>query len=132
MLKKILSLIFVSVFALGASFAVEVRLPWDSSLTNDLSINTEQSKNNSRINSSNGKDKEETIFSLINLINTYLWWSFSVIAMWLLVYAGYEAIMSGGDSKSMKKIFWILIGVWVGLLIAIISRPLIRILVNLL
>lgn len=132
MLKKILSLIFVSVFALGASFAVEVRLPWDSSLTNDLSINTEQSKNNSRINSSSGKDKEETIFSLINLINTYLWWSFSVIAMWLLVYAGYEAIMSGGDSKSMKKIFWILIGVWVGLLIAIISRPLIRILVNLL
>lgn len=133
MVKKVLSLIFSLVFLSTSVFAVEVRLPRDASLENDLSINTVKSNNATTINSSNAvKKNDQTIFSVINVVNTYLWWSFGVIAMGLLVYAGYEAIMSWGDTKSMKKIFRICIGVGVWLFIAIISRTLIRIIVNLL
>lgn len=95
MVKKVLSLIFSLVFLSTSVFAVEVRLPRDASLENDLSINTVKSNNATTINSSNAaKKNDETIFSVINVVNTYLWWSFGVIAMGLLVYAGYEAIMS--------------------------------------
>lgn len=95
MVKKVLSLIFSLVFLSTSVFAVEVRLPRDASLENDLSINTVKSNNATTINSSNAaKKNDQTIFSVINVVNTYLWWSFGVIAMGLLVYAGYEAIMS--------------------------------------
>ena len=104
-------------------FAIEVRLPQDSSQSkNDLSINTEKNNNNWVINSSQNK-KDSTIFSVINLINKYLWRSFGVIAMGLTAYAGYEAINSWGDTK--------FIGIAVGLAIAMLSSALIKIVVNL-
>ena len=112
-------------------FAIEVRLPQDSSQSkNDLSINTEKNNNNWLINSSKSK-KDSTIFSVINLINKYLWRSFGVIAMGLTAYAGYEAINSWGDTKSLKKAMRIFIGIAVGLTIAMLSSALIKIVVNL-
>lgn len=112
-------------------FAIEVRLPQDSSQSkNDLSINTEKNNNNWVINSSQSK-KDSTIFSVINLINKYLWRSFGVIAMGLTAYAGYEAINSWGDTKSLKKAMRIFIWIGVGLTIAMLSSALIKIIVNL-
>ena len=112
-------------------FAIEVRLPQDSSESkNDLSINTEKNNNNWVINSSQSK-KDSTIFSVINLINKYLWRSFGVIAMGLTAYAGYEAINSWGDTKSLKKAMRIFIWIGVGLTIAMLSSALIKIIVNL-
>ena len=111
-------------------FAIEVRLPQDTSQSkNDLSINTKKN-NNCVINSSQNK-KDSTIFSVINLINKYLWRSFGVIAMGLTAYAGYEAINSWGDTKSLKKAMRIFIGIAVGLAIAMLSSALIKIVVNL-
>ena len=112
-------------------FAIEVKLPQDSSQSkNDLSINTEKNNNNWVINSSQNK-KDSTIFSVINLINKYLWRSFGVIAMGLTAYTGYEAINSWGDTKSLKKAMRIFIGIAVGLTIAMLSSALIKIVVNL-
>ena len=42
---------------------------------------------------------EKTLYSTLNLINDYLWWSFWAIAMGLTIYAGYEVITWDGDKK---------------------------------
>ncbi|MBB1543961.1 MAG: hypothetical protein HG456_004310 [candidate division SR1 bacterium] len=131
MIKKGLCSILIAISMILPLFAIEVRLPQDSSQSkNDLSINTEKNNNNGVINSSQSK-KDSTIFSVINLINKYLWRSFGVIAMGLTAYAGYEAINSGGDTKSLKKAMRIFIGIAVGLAIAMLSSALIKIVVNL-
>ena len=95
-----------------------------------ISKGEEKNNNNWVINSSESK-KDSTIFSVINLINKYLWRSFGVIAMGLTAYAGYEAINSWGDTKSLKKAMRIFIGIAVGLAIAMLSSALIKIVVNL-
>lgn len=115
-----------------------IHLPSDH-LNNDLNIksNTESStkalgmdvnihKRNTEI-----KGDESTINNSINEINSYLWWSFGVIAFGLTIYAGYEAITAGGDKKSLKKAMRTLIGVAVGVAIAMLSSALIQIAVNL-
>lgn len=51
--------------------------------------------------------------------------------MGLTAYAGYEAINSWGDTKSLKKAMRIFIGIAVGLTIAMLSSALIKIVVNL-
>lgn len=73
---------------------------------------------------------EKTLYSTLNLINDYLWWSFWAIAMGLTIYAGYEVITWDGDKKAMKKAQWTLIGVAVGLCIAMLSSAIIKIVVN--
>ena len=131
MIKKGLCSILIAISMMLPLFAIEVRLPQDSSQSkNDLSINTEKNNNNWVINSSQNK-KDSTIFSVINLINKYLWRSFGVIAMGLTAYAGYEAINSWGDTKSLKKAMRIFIGIAVGLAIAMLSSALVKIVVNL-
>ena len=131
MIKKGLCSILIAISMMLPLFAIEVRLPQDSSQSkNDLSINTEKNNNNWVINSSQSK-KDSTIFSVINLINKYLWRSFGVIAMGLTAYAGYEAINSWGDTKSLKKAMRIFIWIGVGLTIAMLSSALIKIVVNL-
>ena len=73
---------------------------------------------------------EKTLYSTLNLINDYLWWSFWAIAMGLTIYAGYEVMTWDGDKKAMKKAQWTLIGVAVGLCIAMLSSAIIKIVVN--
>ena len=73
---------------------------------------------------------EKTLYSTLNLINDYLWWSFWAIAMGLTIYAGYEVITWDGDKKAMKKAQWTVIGVAVGLCIAMLSSAIIKIVVN--
>jgi len=50
--------------------------------------------------------------------------------MGLTIYAGYEVITWDGDKKAMKKAQWTLIGVAVGLCIAMLSSAIIKIVVN--
>lgn len=132
MIKKLLFALIIWINTVLPLFAIEVRLPQDSSFDkNDLSINTSASKTNTTINSSKEGDKDKTIFSVINFINKYLWRSFGVIAMGLTAYAGYEAINSWWDTKTLKKAMRIFIWVAVGLTIAMLSSALVRIVVNL-
>lgn len=73
---------------------------------------------------------EDTLYSALNLINEYLWRAFGGLAMALTIYAGYEVITWDGDKKAMKKAQWTLIGVAVGLCIAMLSSAIIKIVVN--
>lgn len=51
--------------------------------------------------------------------------------MGLTAYTGYEAINSWGDTKSLKKAMRIFIWIRVGLIIAMLSSAVIKIVVNL-
>lgn len=136
--KTAFSSLVLGLLFLFPAFWVTIHLPSDH-LNNDLNIksNTESStkalgmdvnihKRNTEI-----KGDESTINNSINEINSYLWWSFGVIAFGLTIYAGYEAITAGGDKKSLKKAMRTLIGVAVGVAIAMLSSALIQIAVNL-
>lgn len=136
--KTAFSSLVLGLLFLFPAFWVTIHLPSDH-LNNDLNIksNTESStkalgmdvnihKRNTEI-----KGDESTINNSINEINSYLWWSFGVIAFGLTIYAGYEAITADGDKKSLKKAMRTLIGVAVGVAIAMLSSALIQIAVNL-
>ena len=104
---------------------LRVSVPWDQwTKQDDVNIKTAWKTSNAVVGN------EETLYSTLNLINDYLWWSFWAIAMGLTIYAGYEVITWDGDKKAMKKAQWTLIGVAVGLCIAMLSSAIIKIVVN--
>ncbi|MBB1557619.1 MAG: hypothetical protein HG439_003985 [candidate division SR1 bacterium] len=104
---------------------LRVSVPWDQGTKqDDVNIKTAGKTSNAVVGN------EETLYSTLNLINDYLWWSFGAIAMGLTIYAGYEVITGDGDKKAMKKAQWTLIGVAVGLCIAMLSSAIIKIVVN--
>lgn len=111
-------LVFMSLFSLPV-LGVEVRLPTDrpgDNITNN---------GKTQINAN-----EDTLYNTINLVNEYLWWSFWVIAMGMLIYVWYLAITGSWDSKIYKKIIWGLIWIAFGLGIAMLSSALVKIVVN--
>lgn len=102
-----------------------VSVPRDQGVKND-DVNIKTQWKSSGIVQGN----EDTLYSALNLINEYLWRAFGGLAMALTIYSGYEVITWDGDKKSMKKAQWTLIGVAVGLCIAMLSSAIIKIVVN--
>ena len=102
-----------------------VSVPRDQAVKND-DVNIKTQWKSSGIVQGN----EDTLYSALNLINEYLWRAFGGLAMALTIYAGYEVITWDGDKKAMKKAQWTLIGVAVGLCIAMLSSAIIKIVVN--
>ena len=82
MIKKVLSslLLFSTIFM--PIFWVELRLPSDHA-GDDINITIEGQTKNTRI-----RWNEDTLFKSVNLVNTYLWWSFAVISTGLVIYLG--------------------------------------------
>lgn len=74
---------------------------------------------------------ENDIFSVFWLANSYLWFAFWVIAMFVIVYAGVKLVTARGKPDEMKKLWKTLMSIVVGLLIAVFSVLAINLLVNL-
>jgi len=73
----------------------------------------------------------KSIINLVKLINEYLWFSLGAVCMIVAIYAGYQIIMSKWDKAKMKKGNEVLVGAIVGIMIAIFSYVIIRLVVNL-
>lgn len=70
------------------------------------------------------------VFSLVNLVNKYLWFVLGVVAMVVLVIAGFKLVTARGDDKEMKKVTNMLTWLVVGVLIAIFSYLIVRVIAN--
>lgn len=75
---------------------------------------------------------ESNVFKTIQIINKYLWFSISVICMWVLVFGGFKLITAQGDEKKMQEANKLLMGAWIGIAISLLSYALVRIITNLL
>ena len=125
MTKKILSSLLLLSTIFMPIFWVELRLPPDHA-GDDINITIEGQTKNTRI-----RGNEDTLFKSINLVNTYLWWSFAVISTGLVIYWGYQLITSNGDKKIMKKAVRTLIWTAIGISIAMLSYLIVKFLTNL-
>ena len=125
MIKKVLSFLLLLSTIFMPIFWVELRLPSDHA-GDDINITIEGQTKNTRI-----RWNEDTLFKSVNLVNTYLWWSFAVISTGLVIYWGYQLITSNGDKKIMKKAVRTLIWTAIGISIAMLSYLIVKFLTNL-
>lgn len=125
MTKKVLSSLLLLSTIFMPIFWVELRLPSDHA-GDDINITIEDQTKNTRI-----RWNEDTLFKSVNLVNTYLWWSFAVISTGLVIYWGYQLITSNGDKKAMKKAVRTLIWTAIGISIAMLSYLIVKFLTNL-
>lgn len=125
MIKKVLSSLLLLSTIFMPIFWVELRLPSDHA-GDDINITIEGQTKNTRI-----RWNEDTLFKSVNLVNTYLWWSFAVISTGLVIYWGYQLITSNGDKKAMKKAVRTLIWTAIGISIAMLSYLIVKFLTNL-
>ena len=125
MIKKVLSSLLLLSTIFMPIFWVELLLPSDHA-GDDINITIEGQTKNTRI-----RWNEDTLFKSVNLVNTYLWWSFAVISTGLVIYWGYQLITSNGDKKAMKKAVRTLIWTAIGVSIAMLSYLIVKFLTNL-
>lgn len=74
---------------------------------------------------------EHTIIGTLNTINNYLRWSMGLVASVMILYGGFQLITAQGDKKAMKQAQWAFIGAAVGVVIAMLSYAIVKIVVNL-
>lgn len=75
---------------------------------------------------------EATFFETIQIINKYLRFSIWAICMWVLVFWWIKLISAQWDPAKMKEANKLLMWALIGILIAIFSYAIVRIIVNLL
>lgn len=75
-------------------------------------------------------ENKDDLFGLLNVFNKYIWFALGVVAMFVLIYAGIKLITARGDEKEMKKVNTTLISLIIGVLIAILSYVLVKIVAN--
>lgn len=75
---------------------------------------------------------ESTIFNIIQTINKYLWFSIWAICMGVLIFWWIKLITAQWDQAKMKEANKLLMWALIGILIAIFSYAIVRIIVNLL
>ncbi len=75
---------------------------------------------------------ESTFFETIQIINKYLRFFIGAICMGVLIFWWIKLITAGGDPAKMKEANKLLLWALVGILIAIFSYAIVRIIVNLL
>ncbi|UFX82540.1 hypothetical protein [Candidatus Absconditicoccus praedator] len=103
------------------SFAINVSMPGGTS-TQDVAGGGRET-----IRSDDG-----FFLSLLDVINTYLWFFLGVVGMGVVMYGGYLLVTSRGDDEQYKKANKILIYGVAGIIVALSSYALIRLVVNLL
>ncbi|HMY81024.1 MAG TPA: hypothetical protein PLW93_05605 [Candidatus Absconditabacterales bacterium] len=99
--------------------AVTVDIPGDNVISRDVNVPR-----------STVKGDQDSIIQFIQLINGYLWFSIAAIGVIVALYAGYQIIMSQGDKAKMKKGNETLTSALIGILIAVFSYVLVRLVVN--
>lgn len=121
MIYKLLinSIIFGSLL-FSQSNAIEIQIPDDHAQA-DLAV----------VWSTQIEANESDLFDLINLINDYLWFSIWIICLWALVYGWIWLITAQWNDDKMKRANKILMWALIGILIAIFSYSVIRLVVNL-
>ena len=77
------------------------------------------------------QQNESSLTGYINLINTYLWFSISVVAMAVLVYGGYKLITANGDSAVISTANRLMMNAGIGIGVAMLAYTAIRVIVNL-
>jgi len=73
---------------------------------------------------------EWTLFDTIKIINKYLWFSIGVICMGVLIFWWIKLITAQWDQTKMKEANKLLMWALIGILIAIFSYSIIRIIIN--
>ncbi len=75
-------------------------------------------------------DPFELVF-LLQTINTYLWIAVGLVCMVVIVIAGIKLISGRGDESIMKKATGTIVSAIIGIVIAIFSYLLVRVVLNL-
>jgi len=120
-LKTLYSTLFYFTLFCSTTFAVKMEIPegnWES----DVILTPQETQ---------VQWKETDIFKLIQIINKYLWFSIGGLCMVGLVVGGFKLISSQGEEEWNKKASVILKWSVIGLLIAISSYAIVRLVVNL-
>lgn len=118
--KLLINIIIFSTLIFNTSSAINLQIP-DSHTQADLAV----------VGPTQIEANESDLFDLINLINDYLWFSIWLVCLWALVYGGIWLITSQWNDDKMKKANKILMWALIGILIAIFSYSIIRLVVNL-
>ena len=72
----------------------------------------------------------QDVTSSVNLVNQYLWFGLGVVSMVVIVIAGIKLITAHGDEKEMKKVNQLIIGLITGVVMAMLSYLLVRVVSN--
>lgn len=118
--KLLLNIIVFSTILFSSSNAIEIQIPDDHAQADLAVVWPTQIEAN-----------ESDLFDLINLINDYLWFSIWVICLWALIYGWIWLITAQWNDDKMKRANKILMWALIGILIAIFSYSVIRLVVNL-
>lgn len=74
---------------------------------------------------------ESSFFAIIQVVNKYLWFGIGVVCMAVLIVGGFKLITAQGDAEKLKQGNKLLMWALIGILIAILSYAIIRLVVNL-
>jgi len=69
--------------------------------------------------------------NIINIVNDYLWFWLAAVCLWVLVYAGIRLMTAQWDQAVMQQTNKTLVGMLIGLTIALLSYTIIRMVANL-
>ncbi len=75
---------------------------------------------------------EWTLFEIIQIINTYLWFSLGAICMGVLIFWWIKLITAQWDQAKMKEANTLLMWALIWILIVIFSYAIIRVIINIL
>ena len=118
MKKIILLIILIFWLWFSSSYQVDVSNP-----TNDI-----QSENWWSIDDTSSTNYYQ---NLSEIINTYLWFIFGSIALWMLIYGWILLISSNGNPEDLKKANKILIWWLVWIFVSLLSYLVVKLLINL-
>ena len=74
---------------------------------------------------------ESTFFALIQRINEYLWFGIGAVCMVFIVIGWFKLMTANGKDEQLKAANKLLMGAIIGILIAVLSYSVIRLVVNL-
>ena len=113
----------IGLTTLFSTYAITVQIP-DSQAQKDVIVT-----GSPIIGATEG---ESTVYELIQIINSYLWFSIWAISMGVLIFWWIKLITAQWDPAKMKEANKLLMWALIGILVAIFSYAIIRVIINLL
>ena len=130
MVKKLLTILILWASFFMPIFGISVTLPGDGAYnksTSDIYIKQWETT----ISNESSKQAWESLYRIVNFVNSYLWWSFAVVCTGAVVFWGYCLITSNGDKKALKQGIWALIWSAIWVVVAMLSYAIVNLLANL-
>ncbi len=115
-----LVLFWLLMIFVNPSFALTVEVPWDAPTLKDTNVPSSLIQGNS-----------DSIITLVQQINDYLWFTIAAICLAVAIYAGIKLLLAQWEKAKMQKANETLVGALVGVFIAVFAYVLVRIIVNL-